>query len=90
VPVYFSPELFHPLVDWLLERDPFLVLADFEDYARCHSAARDTYRDRAIWTRKAILNVARMGKFSSDRTILGYNSEIWRALQVPVPRGEDR
>ncbi len=76
----FSPEephRFQGLVDGLMNHDPFLVLADFLSYASCQKVVEDAYRDQATWTKKAILNVARMGVFSSDRTIRGYAEEIW-------------
>ncbi|MCX7882502.1 MAG: glycogen/starch/alpha-glucan phosphorylase [Brevinematales bacterium] len=80
---YFSqgedPNLFKPLVDNLLYTDPYLCLADFQMYADCQKKVSEAYLDQVSWTRKSILNVARMGKFSSDRTILEYNRDIWKA-----------
>jgi starch phosphorylase len=76
----FSPEepgRFQPLMDGLVNRDPFLVLADFRSYAACQGVVEAAYRDQQGWTRKSILNVARMGFFSSDRTIVSYADEIW-------------
>jgi starch phosphorylase len=76
----FNPEdpgRFRGMVEALLNDDTFLVLADFRSYAACHSVVADSYRDQNAWTRKSILNVARMGFFSSDRTIEGYAKEIW-------------
>lgn len=76
----FSPEdpgRFRGLIEGLLTHDTFLVLADFRSYAACHNVVLDAYRDQTMWTRKSILNVARMGFFSSDRTIAGYAREIW-------------
>jgi starch phosphorylase len=70
-----------PIVSSLLERDEFLLLADFASYRDTHLAAEALYRDEEAWTRKAILNVARMGSFSSDVTIADYASDIW---QIPV------
>ncbi len=64
--------------------DPFLVLADFDDYAKCQKKVGDVFRDRANWARKAILNSARVGKFSSDRTIRQYAEEIWKLPSVRV------
>jgi starch phosphorylase len=71
-------ELFQPLVnDLLSENDPYLLLLDLESYLECQRLVGQTYADRATWTRRSILNVARMGKFSSDRTIKEYAEEIW-------------
>lgn len=72
-------EIFQPIIDDLLDhrRDPYLHLIDFEDYIRCHNKVVQNYMDQADWTRKAILNVACMGKFSSDRTIRDYATDIW-------------
>jgi len=91
---FFSPEdprLFHPLVDSLLEHDEYLVLADFADYARAQREVAAAWKDTEGWTRKAIYNVARVGRFSSDRTIHEYARDIWRIQPVPVPpAGSDR
>jgi starch phosphorylase len=64
--------------------DPFLVLADFRAYSDCQERVNAAFRDRVGWARKAILNTARVGKFSSDRTIREYAREIWNLAQVPV------
>ena len=76
----FSPEdpgLFRPLVDSLLGPDPFLVLADYQSYIDCQNEAARAYLDTTRWTTMSILNVARMGKFSSDRAIRDYCRDIW-------------
>ncbi len=65
--------------------DPYMVLADFRSYSDCHQRVDAAYRDRANWARMAILNTARMGKFSSDRTIREYANDIWNLQPVPVP-----
>ena len=71
-------ELFRPLVnDLLSENDPYLLLLDLESYLQCQRLVGEVYADRATWIRRSILNVARMGKFSSDRTIKEYAEEIW-------------
>jgi glycogen phosphorylase len=85
---YFSPgnpELFKPIIDSLLYKgDPFLLLADFEAYAECQKVVSKAYLNSEEWTRKSILNVAHIGKFSSDRSIAEYSKEIWNAKPVPV------
>lgn len=81
-----QPDLFHPVVDSLLTRDYYMVLADFDAYHPAHERINGAYQDTDTWVKKAIINVARMGKFSSDRTILEYNRDIWRAPQVCVTK----
>lgn len=86
-----QPDLFKPIIDSLLGGDYFMVLADFESYSRCQQKIEETYRDQDEWNRLAILNVARMGKFSSDRTIQQYADEIWNVKPVlSKPRKECR
>jgi starch phosphorylase len=86
---FFSPDqpgLFQPLVDLLLNADRYMVLADFDAYHRAQMQVDALYCDTEEWTKKSILNVARIAKFSSDRTILEYNQDIWHAESVPIAR----
>jgi starch phosphorylase len=79
-----DPELFRPLIDGLLYHDPYMLLADFQSYIECQAKVAEVYRDTERWTRMSILNTARSGKFSSDRTIREYCSEIWNVKAVPI------
>jgi starch phosphorylase len=80
-----EPGLFRPIVDSLLwGGDPYFLLADYASYVSCQDRVAQTYRDPAAWTRMSILNVAGMGKFSSDRTIRQYAEEIWQVTPVRV------
>jgi len=76
----FSPEerSRHQLIsDHLTYHDPYMVMADFADYLRCQAEVEQLYLDRDAWTRRAILNVAGMGYFSSDRTVRDYAGKVW-------------
>jgi len=82
-----QPDLFKPLVHALLyQGDPYLLLADYAAYAACQERVSALYQDPEGWTRKSILNCARMGKFSSDRTIQEYARQIWGVEPSPVRR----
>jgi starch phosphorylase len=76
--------LFRPLVDNLLGSDPFLVLADYQAYVECQERVSMLWRDPKAWTRTSILNVARMGKFSSDRSIRDYCRDVWHVRPMHV------
>jgi starch phosphorylase len=81
-----EPGVFRPLTDALLVRgDRYRLLADLTDYTATQSKVAALYRDAEAWSRKALLNVAHSGKFSSDRTIAEYAAGIWRAGPCPVP-----
>jgi starch phosphorylase len=77
-------ELFRPLIDSLMNEDPYLLLADYPAYIECQSRVNQAYQDPEHWTRMSILNVARMGKFSSDRSIREYCDRIWHTEPVQV------
>lgn len=79
-------ELFRPIVDNLRFSDPFLVLADYTSYAECQAKVSAAYADAENWSRMAILNVARMGWFSSDRSIREYCENIWHVSPVKPER----
>ncbi len=84
---FFSPDdraLFRPLVDNLLHADPFRVMADFAAYSECQKRVEQAWLDRDAWARASIMNIARLGFFSSDRTIREYASGIWNVHPVDV------
>ena len=76
--------LFRPLYDSLLSHDEYMLLADYKSHVECQDRVSAAYRDRDRWNRMSILNVARMGKFSSDRAIREYCSDIWRTWPVKI------
>jgi len=78
--------LFRPLVDNLLNRDEYLLLADYQSYIECQDRVGAAYRNRKKWAEMSILNVARMGKFSSDRAIREYCEEIWKTTAISTSR----
>jgi len=83
---YFSPaqtDLFRPVIDGLTRGgDKYLLLADFADYVATQEQVEALYRDQRQWTRRAILNVTNMGKFSSDRSISEYATNIWYSRPI--------
>jgi len=84
---YFSPrnpKLFEPLVDALVQRDSYMLFADYRSYVACQEKVSEAYANQENWTRMSILNVARMGKFSSDRSIQEYCDKIWKTIPVPI------
>ncbi|XP_076155291.1 glycogen phosphorylase, liver form [Alosa pseudoharengus] len=84
-----QPELFKEIIDMLFNHDRFKVFADFEDYIKCQERANVLYQDQKEWTKMVIKNIAASGKFSSDRTITDYATEIWGVeptdLKIPPP-----
>ncbi|KAG7511325.1 glycogen phosphorylase, liver form [Solea senegalensis] len=84
-----NPELFKDLTNMLLKHDRFKVFADFEDYMQCQERVSQLYRNPNEWTKMVIKNIAATGKFSSDRTITEYATEVWGVeptdLKIPPP-----
>ena len=84
---YFSkgnPDLFKPIVNSLLNNDHYMVMADYESFVKCQEKVSSTYLNKEEWTKMSILNVANMGKFSTDRTIQEYSDDIWGLKPVPT------
>ena len=80
-----EPDVFKPILDTLLTNgDHYLHLADLKSYGEAHSRLGQLYADQEEWSRKALLNIAASGKFSSDRTIAEYAKEIWQVHPCPV------
>jgi starch phosphorylase len=75
---------FRPIVDGLLNWDTYMLLADFQSYVDCQAQVSHAYTDFRHWSRMSILNVARSGVFSSDRTVREYANEIWHVPSVPI------
>ena len=83
-----DPNLFKPLLDTLLYRDEYMLLADYRSYIECQEQVSQAYRDVENWTKMTILNVARMGKFSSDRSIWDYCQDIWKIQPIKIELAE--
>lgn len=79
-----EPDLFKTIVDSLLFKDEYMLLADYQFYSDCQERVSEAYKDQTTWTRKSILNVARMGKFSADYTISQYCKDIWHVEPIAV------
>ncbi len=78
------PDAFRHLIQSLLEQDTYMLLADFQSYVECQERVSKAFQDPDQWARKAILNIAKMGKFSSDRSIHEYADRLWKARPVPA------
>ena len=82
-------ELFRPLLESLLIRDDYLLFADYQSYIDCQQRVSEAYRDQEHWTRMSILNCARVGRFSSDRSIREYCRDIWHVKPDAAGRGAE-
>jgi len=80
-------ELFRPLVESLLTRDDYMLLADYQAYVDCQQKVIEAYNRQNDWTRMSILNSARVGRFSSDRSIREYCRDIWNVSPVTADAG---
>ncbi|TAL35219.1 MAG: glycogen/starch/alpha-glucan phosphorylase [Spirochaetes bacterium] len=90
---YFSPgepDLFRVVTDSLFAHDHYLLFADYESYVKCQDRVSAAFGDRDAWARMSVLNVARMGKFSTDRTIREYARDIWGVKPVKVELGRKK
>jgi len=76
--------LFEPLYNSLLSVDEYMLLADYQFYIDCQDRVSAAYKDQEAWTRMSILNVTRIGKFSSDRSIRDYCADIWKAWPTKI------
>jgi len=82
----FESGIFDPIIDAIGNpNDPWMVAADFRSFIEAQQKVSAAYRDRERWTRMSIVNTARSGKFSTDRTITEYSNDIWKLTPVPVP-----
>lgn len=95
---FYSPEdpgMFRDIYNSLLNTqstnvaDTYFILADFADYCRAQQEVENTYRDKELWAKKAIINVASSGKFSSDRTIQEYVDDIWHLDKITLCKVEE-
>jgi starch phosphorylase len=78
-------DLFRPIVESLLLRDDYMLLADYESYVECQERVSGAYRDRTSWTRTSIVNCASVGRFSSDRSVREYCRDIWNVTPLASP-----
>jgi len=83
-------DLFQPLLHSLLEHDDYMLLADYQAYLDAQARVSDAWGDRRAWTRMSILNCARVGRFSSDRSIRDYCRQIWNIDAADAVRSSGR
>ncbi len=73
-----NKDIFSPLLDNLIDHDPFCVMADIQDYIRVQDEVSNVWKDKTQWNRMSLLNISRSGFFSSDRSIRDYCERIWK------------
>ncbi len=81
-----NPDLFRPLYDTLLNQDMYFILKDFDSYCEAQSRINEAYKDETAWAKSAILNIAHSGKFTADRTIEQYATEIWKLEKIDLTK----
>jgi starch phosphorylase len=82
----FEPGIFDPIIESIRNPyDPWMTAADFRSYVEAQEQVATAYRDQNRWIRMSIVNSAMSGRFSTDRTILEYNQDIWQLKHVPIP-----
>ena len=74
---------FHEIADSLLNKDPYMVLADFADYDRVRQRSSQLYASAAAWQKMCLVNIAKAGRFAADRAVREYAENIWHAKPVP-------
>lgn len=79
-----QPKLFQPLINTLQLHDTFMLAADYKSYVDCQNKVSDLYKQTSQWTKASIFNVSRIGKFSSDRAISEYCTNIWKICPVEI------
>ena len=80
-----DPQRYRGLIDGLLQHDRYLLLADFNDYLRAQAEVDRLFGQPDAWQARAALNIAAMGRFSTDRTVAEYVEQIWSAASLPKP-----
>ena len=78
----FAGQSFHHIKEYLINSDPYMCLADFEDYVRVHEKMNETYEDKRRWNQMSLINIAKAGIFSADRSVTEYAENIWKTKKV--------
>ena len=78
-------DVLNKITESLIRKDKYFILKDLLPYKEAWEKVYELYQDKDSWAKKVVLNIARMGKFSSDRTIKQYNTDIWCLKKTPIP-----